>query len=49
MANPAAFELGEPLHLIDVYGVETEIRFVAVTSQFSLIEYTEPRPFGAPP
>lgn len=49
VADPAAFEVGEPLHLIDVYGVETEIRFVAVTAQFSLIEYTEPRPFGAQP
>lgn len=49
VANPAAFEVGDPLHLIDVYGVETEIRFIVVTAQFSLIEYTEPRPFGAQP
>ena len=49
VANPAAFEVGERLHLIDVYGVETEIRFVVVTAQFSLIEYTEPRPFRARP
>lgn len=49
VANPAPIEIGEPLHLIDVYGVETEIRFIVVTAQFSLIEYTEPRPFGAQP
>ncbi len=46
VADPAGFEIGEPLHLIDVYGVETEIRFLAATGQFSLIEFTEPRPFG---
>lgn len=49
VANPAPIEIGEPQHLIDVYGVETEIRFILVTAQFSLIEYTEPRPFGAQP
>ena len=47
VANPAPIEIGESLHLIDVYGIETEIRFIVVTAQFSLIEYTEPRPFGA--
>ena len=46
-ANPARFEIGESLHLMDVYGVETTIRFLAVTGQFSLIEYTEPKPYGA--
>ena len=46
-ANPAGFEIGEPLHLTDVYGVETTIRFLAVTGRFSLIEYTEPKPYGA--
>ncbi len=46
-ANPASFEIGESLHLIDVYGVETTIQFLMVTSQFSLIEYTEPKPYGA--
>ena len=45
-ANPANFKIGEPLHLMDVYGVETTIRFLVVTGQFSLIEYTEPKPFG---
>ena len=45
-ANPVKFEIGESLHLMDVYGVETTIRFLEVTGQFSLIEYTEPKPFG---
>ena len=49
VANPLVFEVGEPLQLTDVYGVETEIRFVAVTGQFSLIEFTDPRPFSAQP
>lgn len=49
VANPATFEVGEPLHLTDVYGVETEIRFLAATAQFSLIEFTEPRPFESQP
>ncbi len=41
LATPAAqFKIGEPLHLIDVYGVETTIRFLVVEGQFSLIEYT---------
>lgn len=48
VANPAHFEIGEPLHFIDAYGVETEVSFVEVTARFSLIEYTEPRPFGEP-
>ena len=44
LANPAAhFEIGEPLHLIDVYGMETTIRFLVVEGGFSLIEYTEPK------
>ena len=47
VANPAApFKIGESLHLIDVYGVETTIRFLVVEGEFSLIEYTEPRAFG---
>ena len=46
LATPAAhFELGEPLHLLDVYGVETTIRFLVVEGQFSLIEYTEPKAY----
>ncbi|MCY4067915.1 MAG: hypothetical protein OXE79_02240 [Acidimicrobiaceae bacterium] len=49
VANPAMFEVGERLHLTDVYGVETVIRFLEVTAQFSLIEFTEPRPFEAQP
>ena len=47
LANPAAhFKIGECLHLIDVYGVETTIRFLEVEGQFSLIEYTEPRSYS---
>ena len=47
LAEPAAhFEMGEALHLIDVYGVETTIRFLVVEGQFSLIEYTEPKSYG---
>ena len=47
LANPAArFEIGEALHLIDVYGVETTIRFLVVEGQYSLIEYTDPKPYG---
>ena len=46
LAEPAAhFEIGEALHLIDVYGVETTIRFLVVEGQFSLIEYTDPKPY----
>ena len=47
VAHPAAhFEIGEPLQLIDVYGVETTIRFIVIEGQFSLIEYTEPKAYG---
>ena len=47
LAMPAAhFEIGEYLHLIDVYGVETTIRFLVVEGQFSLIEYTEPKAYA---
>jgi len=46
VANPVAFEVGQKMHLTDVYGVETVIRFIAVTGQFSLIEYSKPRPYG---
>ena len=47
LAQPAArFRLGEPLHLIDVYGVETTIRLLVVEGQFSLIEYTKPKTYG---
>ena len=47
LAEPAAhFEIGEALHLIDIYGVETTIRFLVVEGQFSLIEYTDPKPYG---
>ena len=46
VAHPASFQLGEPLHLQDVFGVETTIQFLEVASQFSLIEYTAPKPYG---
>ena len=47
LATPAApFETGEPLDLIDVYGVETTIRFLVVEGQFSLIEHTEPKAYA---
>ena len=48
LAYPAAhFAIGECLHLIDVYGVETTIRFLEVEEEFSLIEYTEPKAYSA--
>lgn len=47
LAHPAAhFRIGEELHLIDVYGVETTMRFLVVGGQFSLIEYTEPMAYA---
>ncbi len=47
LAKPAVnFEVGKPLHLIDVYGVETTIRFLVVEGEFSLFEYTEPKTYG---
>ena len=46
LATPAAhFVIGEPISIIDVYGVETTIRFLVVEGQFSLIEYTEPESY----
>ena len=47
LAHPAArFSIGEELHLVDVYGVETTVRFLVVEGQFSLIEYTEPTAYA---
>lgn len=46
-ANPTVFDIGEPLRLVDIYGMETEIRFLVVAARFSLIEFTEPRPWGS--
>ena len=47
LAKPAVhFKLGEALHLIDVYGVETTIRFLVVEGQFSLLEYTDPKAYA---
>ena len=47
LAAPAVhFKIGEPLDVIDVYGVETTVRFLVVEGQFSLIEYTEPKAYA---
>ena len=47
LAYPAApFQIGEPLHLMDIYGVETSIRFLVVEGQFSLMEHTKPKAYG---
>ena len=47
LATPAVhFKMEEPLHLIDVHGIETTIRFLTVEGQFSLIEYTEPKAYA---
>ena len=47
LAKPAVhFTTGECLHMIDVYGVETTVRFLVVEGQFSLIEYTEPKAYS---
>ena len=44
LAMPAAhFEIGEFLHLIDVYGVETTIRFVVVEDSFRSLSTLSPR------
>lgn len=48
VASPLPFEVGQTLHLTDVNGVETDVRFVVVRGQFSLLEYTEPRAYSAP-
>ena len=49
LGTPAVhFTLEEPLHLIDVYGMETTVRFLAVEGQFSLIEYTKPKAYTGP-
>ena len=47
LASPAVqFKIGEELQLLDVYGVETTIKFLVVEGQFSLIEYTAPTAYG---
>ena len=47
LAAPAMrFERGEPLEFLDVYGVETTVRFLVVEGQFSLVEYTEPKAYA---
>ena len=47
LATPAThFDIGQPLQCIDVYGVETTVRFLVVEGQFSLIEYTDPKAYA---
>ncbi len=36
---------GQRFEFLDIYGVETMVRFLVVRGQFSLIEYTEPTAF----
>lgn len=46
LATPAVrFEIGQPLQFLDVFGVETTVRFLVVEGQFSLLEYTEPEAY----
>jgi hypothetical protein len=47
LARPAHFNVGECLDLIDVHGMQTTIRFLELGPQFSLLEYTTPKPYGA--
>lgn len=47
LARPAHFNIGESLDLIDVHGMQTTVRFLKVGPQFSLLEYTTPKPYGA--
>ena len=47
LAHPAVdFSLGQSLHLTDANGMETHARFLVVEGQFSLIEYTDPKPYS---
>lgn len=47
LARPAHFKVGECLDLIDVHGMQTTVRFLDVGPQFSLLEYTTPKIYGA--
>lgn len=47
LARPAHFDVGECLDLIDAHGMQTTVRFLEVGPQFSLLEYTTPKPYGA--
>ena len=47
LARPANFKVGEYLDLVDVHGMQTTVRFLEVGPQFSLLEYTTPKPYGA--
>lgn len=44
VASPAPVEIDQELELIDIYGAEATIRFLALEEGFSLIEYAEPLP-----
>ena len=46
LAHPARFDMGDWLDLIDVKGMKTTLRFLEITGQFSLIEFTTPEPYG---
>ena len=45
VSSPAHFEIGQPMNLLDVYGNESTVIFLAVEHQFSLLEYTDPQPY----
>ena len=45
-AHPAHFDMGDWLDLVDVHGMKTTLRFLEITAQFSLIEFTTPEPYG---
>lgn len=45
LAHPANFEMGEWLDLVDVRGMKTAARFLEITGQFSLMEFTTPEPY----
>ena len=46
LAHPAHFNIGDQLELVDVHGMTTTLRFLEISGQFSLIEYTTPKPYG---
>ena len=46
LAHPAHFNMGDWLDLVDVHGMTTSLRFLQITGQYSLIEYTTPKPYG---
>ena len=46
LAHPTHIGLEKWLHLQDAKGTETSARFLVIEGQFSLVEYTDPKPFG---